>query len=59
MGCVIIIYGVKTMGMLNRCPKCNSELELVADMQICYRCDYWTQRETARLDFAMLDMQVA
>jgi len=47
------------MGMLNRCPKCNSKLELVADMQICYRCDYWTPRETARLDFAMLDMQVA
>ncbi len=44
------------MAMLNRCPKCNSELKLVADMQICYRCDYWTRKGTARLDFVLFNM---
>jgi len=43
------------MGILNKCPKCNFELELVADVQVCYRCDYWTRKGTAQLDFAMLD----
>ena len=53
-GCVSSLYGGRNIGILDKCPKCNSELELVADVQVCYRCNYWTRKGTARLDFAML-----
>ncbi|ABE52239.1 Hypothetical protein Mbur_1321 [Methanococcoides burtonii DSM 6242] len=56
--CTIIRYYLHIMDRwgyimktLDKCPKCNSELELENDsLQVCKVCKYWTKAGTARLD---------
>ncbi len=44
------------MGLLKKCPECDSELknDCFGEFQYCQICGYWTRMETARLEPIMI-----